>query len=282
MAYAVLANVTTQNDYTMAATLELIGTERIIVQIANAAVFYQLDGSSDGRGVWSGERFLGRVIGTLDRKCSGIRFRSALAGAPAQVSAELLDRDEITGSADTLGAFPDFISASGGTGTTLSLETGDLFYSHKSADRGGALLCDGRALDAVADPTLENLWNTIGITYGGTGKSNFLLPDGRGRGLFGVGTNADVNAVGKSDGLAVGTRSPKHNTSINESPHAHPLSEFNTGNAYQVTGAGNGLDNAAPSGRTTGNASTGITAGPGGTRPTDLVPFLAANLFIVK
>lgn len=112
--YQSLANVTTADDFTDAATLRLPGTVRIVLQVANAAVFYQLDESEEGKGLWTGERFLSPSIGSLDRRCSGIRFRSALLGKPAQVSCELADEDELTGASDSLSAFTSTVGAGGG------------------------------------------------------------------------------------------------------------------------------------------------------------------------
>lgn len=52
-----------------------------------------------------------------------------------------------------------------------------------SADPAGGffLLEDGRTLDSIDDPSLAQLYSTIGTTFGGTGPSNFRLPDSRGR-----------------------------------------------------------------------------------------------------
>lgn len=107
---AQLSNVTTSDDYTTGNTLRLPRARRITLQVANAAVVYQLDESEEGKGQWTDEAFLGPSIGSLARFCSGIRFRSALAGAPAQVTCELLDED----GADSLGAFTATVSVAGG------------------------------------------------------------------------------------------------------------------------------------------------------------------------
>jgi microcystin-dependent protein len=61
-----------------------------------------------------------------------------------------------------------------------------LFYGGAAAPTGW-LLCDGSTLDASADTTLVPLYNAILTTFGGTGVSNFNLPDLRGRTPIGVG-----------------------------------------------------------------------------------------------
>lgn len=129
--YAVLANVTTADEYTDSAKLRLPGTVRIVLQVANAAVLFQLDESSDGKDVWTTERFLSPSIGSLDRRCSGIRFRSAVAGQPAQVSCELADEDELAGGADSLGAFTSTVSAAGAVDQRVPAE--ELAYQEFTA-----------------------------------------------------------------------------------------------------------------------------------------------------
>lgn len=73
-----------------------------------------------------------------------------------------------------------------------------------SGDPGGAyaglfLLEDGRSLDATADATLMDLFNAIGTSYGGTGASNFRLPDSRDRVTVGPGNmgtaRGDANLI---------------------------------------------------------------------------------------
>jgi microcystin-dependent protein len=60
-----------------------------------------------------------------------------------------------------------------------------LDYAGASDPDGGWMLCDGRLLDAVADPTLKPLYDLIGVTYGGSGQSSFAIPDFRGRSSVG-------------------------------------------------------------------------------------------------
>lgn len=44
----------------------------------------------------------------------------------------------------------------------------------------GWLICDGQSLNAVTNTQYETLWNLIGLTFGGTGKADFKVPDLRG------------------------------------------------------------------------------------------------------
>lgn len=88
MAGGSLANVTTSDDYTAAATLAGPPSERVRVAVYNAAVAYQLQIDA---GRWEPEEFLGPWVGTFTQPwVTGIRFRSFAPGQPAQVSARLL------------------------------------------------------------------------------------------------------------------------------------------------------------------------------------------------
>lgn len=156
--YQALANVTTADAYADAATLRLPGAVRIVLQVANAAVFYQLDESDEGKGLWTGERFLAPSIGSLDRRSSGIRFRSAVAGAPAQVSCELADEAELTGASDSLGAFTQEISPAGAV--TPSSSVIDIVTSLPTSP------ADGR--EVLLQDSHNRLWH-MKFTVGGTG-----------------------------------------------------------------------------------------------------------------
>ena len=79
----------------------------------------------------------------------------------------------------------------------------------------GWLICDGAAVSRV---TYSSLFAIIGTTYGvGDGSTTFNLPDAQGRSVYGLGTHADVNALGKSDGFALSSRTPVHTHSLTQS-----------------------------------------------------------------
>lgn len=82
-----LNNVTTANGYTNAATLSCPRSTRVTLYVRNASVYYQL-GQGWPSTSWGPEKFL--PPGTLSgqRTCDAIRLRSALAGAPAQVTVD--------------------------------------------------------------------------------------------------------------------------------------------------------------------------------------------------
>lgn len=116
---ASLRNVTTSDAYTDAATVHQARTIEELVQVANATVAYQIDEDPDGLGRWSTpERFLNPSMGPLGQRCAGIRFRSWLAGVPAQVSADLYTEDELSGSA-ILSPFTSHVDPSGAIGVKV-------------------------------------------------------------------------------------------------------------------------------------------------------------------
>lgn len=84
-----LPNSTTDDTYDNAAP-ELAGPGipgNVFVEIYGAAVAYQL---MQKNGSWGPERTRAPWVGMLGETCYGIRFRSAVAGMPAQVAAQFL------------------------------------------------------------------------------------------------------------------------------------------------------------------------------------------------
>lgn len=95
----------------------------------------------------------------------------------------------------------------------------------------GWLLCDG---SAVSRSTYADLFTAIGVAYGsGNGSTTFNVPDTRGRMLTGKGTHADVDTLADNDGLAVGSRKPKHQHSvtINNDSHGHTMPQVSGGSS---------------------------------------------------
>lgn len=95
---ATLNNVTTANGYTPAATAQVpsrfdIATDASIT-ITGAAVYMQIaeigKGPIAAQGAWGIEEFVPpKMIEMSEARIGGIRFRSAVAGTPAQVTCSL-------------------------------------------------------------------------------------------------------------------------------------------------------------------------------------------------
>lgn len=114
----------------------------------------------------------------------------------------------------------------------------------------GWLRCDGAA---VSQSVYAALFAAIGHTYGpDPGGGNFLLPDLRGRVAVGVGTAAEIDARGKSDGIAatpaaeLAKRKPKHRHGrgslnvVSDGTHQHTVGG---GVGFVGTGAAGGAAN---------------------------------------
>lgn len=268
MGFATLKNVTTADDWTPAATQRLPGTERIVLQVANAAVLYQLDQDVHGKGSWGEERFLAPSIGSLDRRCSGIRFRSALEGKPAQVSCELLDVAELSGGADALSPFEAIVAASGGIGVgAVSVPVGGLTLWAGSAEPAGWLVCDGRD---VSRTTYAALFAAIGVAYGaGDGATTFNIPDFRGRVPVGLGPHVSVDALGDNEGVTAADRRPQHR----HTPHAHTITSRDGAGAGALFAQGNNVAQAP--------ATSSVDGGSGvATDPLDAPAYLVVHVLI--
>lgn len=71
----------------------------------------------------------------------------------------------------------------------------------------GWLICDGSTLNALQDVMYRSLFDAIGTTWGGTGETNFQIPDLRGEFLRGWagGSSNDPDAASRAGGDAVGS-----------------------------------------------------------------------------
>lgn len=92
----VLNNVATADNYSDANTLECSGAVKFNIAVGNAAVFLQFSdpnsgGGSYGKGAQFGpEVYRPPALYSFVRNADRVRVRSAVAGAPAQVTIEAL------------------------------------------------------------------------------------------------------------------------------------------------------------------------------------------------
>lgn len=87
----------------------------------------------------------------------------------------------------------------------------------------GAILCYGQAtVGTTNDPTLQRLYNAIGTTYGGTGATDFCVPDMRGRAIVGLdnmgGSSANRIANAQADSLGGVMGAETHTLAVGELP----------------------------------------------------------------
>lgn len=118
----------------------------------------------------------------------------------------------------------------------------------------------------------------------GDGSTTVNLPDLFGRVPVSMGSHGDVNAFADSDGVASGNRSPKHNATVTDAGHYHPIRQSNASgsNAYNVPNDTAISNNWQTSNMRTENAYTGVTVGPGGTLPVDTPAYQVSGIWIVK
>lgn len=109
-----------------------------------------------------------------------------------------------------------------------SVPTGAIFAYGGSVAPTGYVLGDGSAVSRTGQAALFALYGT---TFGaGDGSTTFNLPDLRGRIPVGKGTNASVDTLGESDGVAVGNRRPQHR----HTPHSHTINQLGVNSGSQL------------------------------------------------
>ncbi len=157
----------------------------------------------------------------------------------------------------------------------------------------GAVFCDGSTFNSVSDTSFANLFDVIGTFYGGTGPSNFQVPDYRGRisialdNLGGTSANRIVNAqadiLGGSGGAETATLTtaelPAH-THTGPS-HFHNIQGFDNTisgpNKVGIDRNNNGVN------QNTDAAGTGATGSTGSGNAFDKTqPWLAVGKIIIK
>jgi len=153
----------------------------------------------------------------------------------------------------------------------------------------GWWLCDG---SAISRTTYAVLFALVGVTFGaGDGSTTFNVPDIAGRNIVGLGSHTDVNAIGKTEGVALPNRTPKHNSSaaltlpnhvhsltdgthahsISDPGHAHGISDpghmhigYNSSGGGESTGSTGEIDRLTPADGSVDNYSAWVAA-PAGT-----------------
>lgn len=145
------------------------------------------------------------------------------------------------------------------------------------------LVCNG---SQVSQSTYSALYAIIGPNKFGTDTGgNFYLPDLQGRMPVGLGTNADVDAIGENDGSALANRSPKHQHTIYDPTHTHfgavcPTSDPADGGYGRMGNPGT-----IQYSQNMTSVSTGVKVNPQGaassSNPTDTPAYIVLN-FIIK
>jgi microcystin-dependent protein len=166
------------------------------------------------------------------------------------------------------------ITGVGASGTLGILPAGIVLPYGGSTAPTGAKMCDGAGYSTTTE---QRLFQAIGYSYGGSGPT-FNVPDMQERIPVGKGVLALLNALGKNEGLPLGSRGVRHYHSGGS--HTHTLGRENVSltpgsTPYAILGNQSIHDGA----NTTDPASIG-TVGPAGT-PLDGPAFLVLNFIVV-
>lgn len=192
---------------------------------------------------------------------------------------DCLDEDDMSSNSATMLATQQSIKAYIATQVDALVPTGIIIPYAGASAPSGWLLCDGdTGLDSVADTTLAALFAVIGTTFGGTGASDFDLPDLRGRLPLGKdnmgGSSANRVTASQADNVGQSSGSQNHTLSEAEIPdHTHNLLSF----ASFGSGGGEALH------RSSGTLfALGGTGSPGGLAHNNMNPYLTLNYIIKK
>lgn len=137
------------------------------------------------------------------------------------------------------------------------------------------LLCDG---SSVSDVDYPELWGIIGLTYGGTGSTDFLLPDLRGKVAIGESGSHSLGASAGTETVTLASGEvPAH--SHTDTGHVHAEST-----AFPALGAaivGVPVPSAVPLAGLTGIGNASLTSSGGGGAHNNMQPYLTLNYYIV-
>jgi microcystin-dependent protein len=126
------------------------------------------------------------------------------------------------------------------------------------------LVCDGGdgsgagtgSLNATALPKFKKLWDTIGTTYGGTGITDFKVPNCRGRTTVGDGAPGSNND--STFGPSPGTTPLTRGKTVGEQTHALTAGESGVrDHGHSISQASDGSHVHTVSGKVTGATSDG-------------------------
>lgn len=120
------------------------------------------------------------------------------------------------------------------TGTVISFAGGDLPYDWVE--------CDGRSHDGTL-ARYSQLYDLIGLTYGGTSAADFKVPDLRGRTTTGSGTAANgawsgATTITLTDAQ---TATPAHTHTVTDPGHTHTPHWIAHSHTYSLDSGGAGL-----------------------------------------
>lgn len=150
-----------------------------------------------------------------------------------------------------------------------------LWAGSSAPDDAFWLVCDGSHVSSADYP---DLWAVIGTTYGGSGATDFALPDLGGRAVIGENGSHALASTGGAEAVTLtGAEMPSH--SHIDTGHTHA-----EGSALPSLGAaivGVPVPSAVPSPSVTAPGSASLTNSGGGGSHENMQPYLALRYYIV-
>ena len=106
-------------------------------------------------------------------------------------------------------------------GIDMILPAGMLMPYAGSTEPTGWVFCYGQTVDSVSNTEYARLWTAIGTTYGGASASSFILPDLRGRAVFGKDNMGGTAASSVTSGVSGITGTTLGNAGGDERTQSH-------------------------------------------------------------
>ena len=114
------------------------------------------------------------------------------------------------------------------SGIDMILPAGMLMPYAGSTEPTGWVFCYGQTVNSVSNTAYARLWTAIGTTYGGASASSFILPDLRGRAVFGKDNMGGTAASRVTSGVSGITGTTLGNAGGNESMQSHYHNYYRT------------------------------------------------------
>jgi len=149
-----------------------------------------------------------------------------------------------------------------------------LWAGSNEPDDENLLLCDGTHYSSADYP---DLWNIIGTTFGGTGSTDFAVPDLRGKVALGESGSHSLASTGGAETVTLTTAElPSHTHT--DTGHTH--TEGNTTASIAQTPV-IPVPSAVPGVGVTGSGSANLTSTGGDGAHENMQPYLTLNYYIV-
>jgi len=149
-----------------------------------------------------------------------------------------------------------------------------LWAGASAPDATNLLLCDGTH---YSDADYPDLWSAIGTTYGGTGSTDFAVPDLQGKVVMGESGSHSIGETGGSETVTLTTAEmPSHSHTDVGHTHTAELSTASLAEAPVIS-----VPVALPGVGVTGSGSANLTNTGGDGAHDNLQPYLVLNYYIV-